>query len=127
MQLTNEVKITALRTAEVADQSLVDAQWSFAQGRKSFRGREPAEAVEFYNEPLLIGRPPRILTASLVTQYAVSQAYRNFGNRQKTEECLSETLRILNLQMAPNDWRVKASAWNDLGPIYAVLDRRRDR
>lgn len=118
-----EVGVTALRSAEAADKAGVDAQLLVAQGRKSVAANKPAAAVEPYNQALVYWRASQDHHWQAATGYALSQAHRSLGNRSKTEESLNETLRILNLQMAPNDWRLKASALNDLGPIYTAVGR----
>jgi CHAT domain-containing protein/tetratricopeptide (TPR) repeat protein len=116
-----DVALVALRSAEVTDQSLVEAQQAFARGQKSSRDGQDAAAIKSYERALAYWQASHNYHWQAVTQYALSQAYRSLGNRQKTEECLTETLKILAQQMAPNAWRLKASALNDLGPIYAAV------
>lgn len=116
-----EVALKTLRSPEAPDQANVNAQLLFAQGRKSIAADDAAAAIELYDKSLAYWRASQNYHWQALTQYALSQAYRNLSNRQKTEECLDETIKTLNLQMAPNDWRIKASALNDLGAIYAAV------
>jgi CHAT domain-containing protein len=117
-----EVRLSRLRSAENTDQTLIDAQLSFAQGRKSFRTGNRSAAIDFYQRALNHWQVSNDIRWQAVTQYALSEVYRNL-DIQRSEVCLKETLRILAIAMAATDWRLKASALNDLGVIYSANGR----
>jgi CHAT domain-containing protein/tetratricopeptide (TPR) repeat protein len=111
-----DVALKVLRGAEKADQSLINAQLSFAQGRKSFRADNRTEAIKFYTEAFDFWKTSQDYHWQALTQFALAEAHRKSDDRKN---CLEETLRLLAIEMAPNDWRLKASALNDLGGIHA--------
>lgn len=117
-----DVVLTILRTQQTADHALIKAEKTFAEGRKYFRSNRAEDALKSYDLALSEWMALKKLRWQAVTEYARSEAYRN-RDRKKTEEALNETLRILSLEMAPNDWRLKASALNDLGPIYGAVGK----
>lgn len=118
-----DVAVTALRTAAANDRLIFENELTFAEAGKKLTAGNAAAAIEPYNQALAYWQTSQNRHWEAVTQYATSQAYRISGNRQKSEGCLNETLRILALEMAPNDWRLKASSLNDLGPIYTATGR----
>lgn len=115
-----EVTLEELRAAEDADQPLIEAQKVFAEGRKSFKANKASVALEYYSRALSYWGAIKNSHWQALTQYARSEAYRNLGDRENCEKSLIETLKILDTQMASNDWRLKAAALNDLGSIYAA-------
>lgn len=116
--------LEALRTAEAVDLSRVEAEKLFAEGRKSFRAENAAAALDYYSRALPFWDASNDHHWRALTRYALSEAYRNLGQRDEAEKRLDEALEILNVQMAPNDWRLKASVLNDLGSRYATTGRR---
>jgi CHAT domain-containing protein len=115
-----EIAIDDLRSPATQDESRVAAEKSFAEGRKKWNANEPAAAIQNYEAAKKFWTTTEDFHWQAVVEYALSEAYRN-SNREQSEICLKETLRILNLEMAPSDWRLKASALNDLGALYATL------
>lgn len=119
-----EVILTAVRTPLETDRSFIQALERFAKGRESFRAKEPKDAITSYTESLPYWQTTQNHHWEAACQYALAEANSVLGNKKQAEDSLNETLRILNVEMAPNDWRLKASALNDLGPIYAGTQRR---
>jgi CHAT domain-containing protein/Tfp pilus assembly protein PilF len=117
-----EVLLSKLRSAENTDQLLIDAELSFAQGRKSLSAGNRSAAIDFYQRALNYWQVSNDIRWQAVSQYALSETYRNL-DIQRSEACLKETLRILEIEMAATDWRLKASALNDLGVIYSATGR----
>ena len=117
-----DVVLKILRNQQTADLALIKAEKTFAEGRKYFRSNLPEDALKSYDLALSDWKALKKHRWQAVTEYARSEAYRN-RDRKKSEEALKETLRILSLEMAPNDWRLKASALNDLGPIYGAVGK----
>src|SRR6185295_8886838 len=115
-----EVSIDELRTSETQDELQVAAEKAFAVGRRNANANEPAAAIRNYQVANQFWSNTENHHWRAAVQYALSEAYRN-SNREQSELCLNETLRILNLKMAPGDWRLKASALNDLGGLYATF------
>lgn len=113
-----QVTLTSKRTATPTDESLNNAQKSFSQARKHFDSGKVSEAIQSYKNALAYWQSTDDYHWQAVTQFALSIVYRN-RDREKSVESLNETLRILNVKMAPNAWRLKASALNDLGSIYS--------
>jgi CHAT domain-containing protein/predicted negative regulator of RcsB-dependent stress response len=113
-----EVTLTTRRDATPTDQALHNAQKAFSQARKNFSSGNLAEAIEGFKTSLAYWQSTNDYYWQSVTQYSLGAAYGS-RNREKWAECLNETLRILNLKSTPNVWRLKASALNDLGPIYS--------
>ena len=114
-----DLMLEELRSHEPNDLPLIDAEKAFAEGRKNFRVEKGSAALPYYDRALVYWRTSRNHHWQALTEYARSEVYRNV-DRQKAEASLNETLRILGLEMAQNDWRLKASALNDLGPIYGA-------
>lgn len=118
-----EVAVTELRTATADDSYRVEAERTFAEARKNFRAGQVALAVPKYAMVVPYWTATESHHWQALTQYALSEAYRNLGDPSKAELHLDETLRILNAQMDEDDWRIKASALNDLGNVYARTKR----
>ena len=111
------------RNPTSADESLFKAQLAFSQAGKYLTNSKFPEAIGAYKESLAYWQSSQDYHWQAVTQFALSQAYGS-RDRVKSDECLNETLRILNIKMAPNDWRLKASALNDLGTRLASLGQK---
>jgi CHAT domain-containing protein/Flp pilus assembly protein TadD len=120
---TFEVTLTSPRVATPSDRVLHTAQKSFSQARKNFRSTRFTEAIQDYKSSFAYWQSTDNHHWQAVTQYALSEAYRN-RDREKWAESLNETLRILNSKMDANDWRLKASALNDLGTFYSSSGER---
>lgn len=117
-----DVSLKVLRNEQAGDNAVIRAEKIFAEGRKHFRADRPEDALKSYDLALAEWKALGNQRWQAVTEYARSEAYRNL-DRKKSEEALNETLKILDLEMAPNDWRLKASALNDLGPVYGAVGK----
>ena len=115
-----ELTLETLRTTEATDLSLINAEKLFAEGRKNFRSSKASAAVDYYSRTLAFWDAANDHHWRALTQYALSEAYRNLGDRNNAELCLDKALAILNVQMSPSDWRLKAAGLNDLGSIYTT-------
>jgi len=118
-----EVTLTALRSATPTDSSLIKAVALFADGRKEFRAGQASRAVVAYNGSLAYWSSIREYHWQAITTYALSEALRSAGDLKRSEERLDETLNILKEKIPTNDWRIKASALNDLGYTYGSTGR----
>lgn len=116
------VTIRSLRTATPNDQALNAAQLKFSQARKDFRNRKINEALEGYQNSLKDWQTQNDRHWQAVTQYALAELHRN-RNKTEYKACLSETIRILDLETLPDDWRLLASAFNDIGNVYSREDK----
>ena len=115
-----DVFIDEPRNPTPQDQMQTAAEKAFSEGRKHYKSGDIPSAIQSYNRAHDFWRNTEDYHWRAVTQYALCEAYRN-SNKEKEAQHLNETLRILNIQMAPNDWRIKASALNDLGAVYMTL------
>jgi CHAT domain-containing protein len=116
-----DVSLTMLRSAEPADETVVTAQSLFSEGRKKERANDWDSAIKFYEQSLTYWNKLGDSHWQALTQYALSGAYSirsHEGDAVRFEECLKTTLQILKTKMAVNDWRVMASALNDLGVFH---------
>ena len=113
-----ELVLETLRTAEAPDRLLIEAEKLFAAGRKKFRAGDGAAARDYYSRALPMWETANEYHWQALTQYALAEAWRLSGKRDSAVDPLKQTLRLLDVQMALNDWRLKASALNDLGSIY---------
>jgi CHAT domain-containing protein/Tfp pilus assembly protein PilF len=118
-----EVTLTSLRSATPSDASLIMAVALFADGRKEFRAGQASKAVVAYNGSLAYWSSIREYHWQAITTYALSEAFRSAGDLKQSEEMLDETLNIVKQEIPRNDWRIKASALNDLGFIYGSSGR----
>jgi len=118
-----EVAVTEMRQATPADSFRVEAERIFAEGRKYFRDNKLALAVPKYAAVVPYWTASANHHWEALAQYALNEAYRNLGDPSKAEPFLDETLRILDVRMDEDDWRLKASALNDLGNVYARTNR----
>jgi CHAT domain-containing protein/tetratricopeptide (TPR) repeat protein len=117
-----EVSITALRSAAASDESEIAAMSAFANGRKSFQVNKLREAIGSYKQALAYWESQHEYHWQALTQYAISEASLSL-DRKQFEDYLNETLSTLAAHMSPDDWRLKASALNDLGYLYSSSGR----
>lgn len=115
-----EIFIDRDRNIESQDALQIASEKSFSEGRKSWKTGDQASAIRSYEAANDFWKNTENYHWQAVVQYALSEAYRN-SDISKSEAYLNETLRILNIETAPNDWRLQASAINDLGAIYLRL------
>lgn len=113
-----EVTLTSLRNSTPADQLRFKAQLAFSRGKENYTAGKYSEAIKAYEESLSHWVSIGDYHWQAATHYALSQTYGN-RDRKNREKSLKETLRILGIRMAPNDWRLKASSLNDLGALLA--------
>jgi CHAT domain-containing protein/tetratricopeptide (TPR) repeat protein len=118
-----DVVITELRAATPDDSLRIEAELTFAEGRKNFRDDKVALAVPKYATVVSYWTASANHHWQALTEYALGEAYRVLGDPSKAEKYLDETLRILDARMDEDDWRLKASALNDLGNVYARTNR----
>ena len=112
------VMIRSLRIATPNDRALNAAQLKFSQARKDFRNGKFNEALEGYQNSLKDWQSQNDRHWQAVTQYALAELHRN-RNKNEYKARLNETITILDLEELPDDWRLLASAFNDLGNIYS--------
>jgi CHAT domain-containing protein len=115
-----DVFIDEPRDATPQDQMQTAAEKAFSEGRKQYKSGDVPSAIRSYEVANEFWKNTDDYHWRAATQYALSEAYRN-SNKEKEAQHLNETLRLVNFQMAANDWRIKASALNDLGAIYMTL------
>ncbi len=113
-----DVTLTAQRPPTTNDRALDNGQQLFFQARKNARDGKFADAIDALKKSLTYWQAADDYHWQAVTQYTLSEAYGN-RNREQAAQCLNETLRLLDQKMQPNDWRLKASALNNLGLINA--------
>jgi CHAT domain-containing protein len=106
------VGIDELRASTPEDARRIEAERWFANAVKEDEARSFKSAADEYAKALAYWQAIHDPHWEALTQYALSQTYRRSGNLKKAEECLIESLKI---EVAENDWRLKASALNDLG------------
>jgi CHAT domain-containing protein len=112
-----EVAITVLRNAESADDSEVRALAAFAAGRTLFRSDQRKQAIDSYEHALAYWERQHEVHWQALTKYAIAEASRRFDpERYKTY--LEKTQAMFD-QIAPEDWRLKASTLTDLGTLYS--------
>jgi CHAT domain-containing protein/lipopolysaccharide biosynthesis regulator YciM len=112
-----EIFIDEAREAEQQDQRQVAAERAFSEGGKHWKSHDQASAIRSYQAANDFWEKTKNYHWQAAIQYALSGVYRDSDNVQ-SETHLKETLRILDIETAPNDWRLKASTLNDLGALY---------
>lgn len=112
-----EIAVDELRAAGPEDRGFVDAQQAFAEGRKNMRNGDGRAALAAFDSSMNFWKQAKNSRWQALTHFATAQAYEAIGVRERPNAIkeLEACLRILNEGMAPNDWRLKASALNDLG------------
>lgn len=116
-----DVSLTMLRPAQPADETAVTAQSLFSEGQKKDRANDPNSAIKFYEQSLSDWNKLEDSHWQALTQYALSGAYSirsHEGDAARVEDSLKKTLQILKTTMAADDWRLMASALNDLGVFH---------
>jgi CHAT domain-containing protein/Tfp pilus assembly protein PilF len=116
------VTLTDLRPATTSDVERTKAVALFANGRKLVR-TDPLKAVESYKDSLAFWHRLNDYHWQALTNYALAEAFQLASQVGQSEERLNEALHLLGEQMAPDDWRLKASSLNDLGSIYGATRR----
>jgi CHAT domain-containing protein len=112
------VSLAPLRNPVSSDHSEVDAHYAFAAGRTSFRNENKADAIDAYKRTLKYWQTTENKHWLALTNFALSEVYRSLNKLETQEQYLLEVLRIVGIGLAPNDWRIHASALNDLGGNY---------
>jgi CHAT domain-containing protein/tetratricopeptide (TPR) repeat protein len=115
---TVDVSLAPLRTPAGSDQQEVAAHSLFAAGRTSFRNEKYADAIVAFKGTLKYWEATQNNHWRALTNFALSEAYRLSNSFKLQEQHLLEVLRIVEMGLAPNDWRLEASALNDLGANY---------
>lgn len=115
-----EVFIDEPREPTPQDAMQIAAEKAFSEGKKHFKSGDIPSAIRSYEVANDFWKNTEDYHWRAVTQYALSEVYRS-SDKEKRAQHLNETLRLLNIHMAPNDWRIKASALNDLGALYMTL------
>ena len=115
-----EIVIEELRTFHPDDQLLVAAHKAFAEGRQNAMSRDAAAALASYERSMTFWKATKNSRWQALTHFALAQAYEIIGPRERPNAIkeLEAGLQILNTEMAPYDWRLKASTLNDLGYHY---------
>lgn len=115
-----EIFIDELRPKGPRDELQAAAEKAFSEGRKHSKAGEASAAIRSYEAAKRYWDNTNNYHWRAVIPYTLSEVYRNSDN-VKSGAYLKETLSIPDSQMPPSDWRLKASALNDLGAIYARL------
>ena len=120
-----EISFEELRIARPEDQTIIDAQQAFAEGRKNSRADNPSAALPHYERSLTIWKSLNDERWQALTHFAAGEAYRTLGGRERPKAMkeLEAALEIVNHQMAPNDWRLKAATLNDLGANFVLTSQ----
>ncbi|HEV7681758.1 MAG TPA: CHAT domain-containing tetratricopeptide repeat protein [Pyrinomonadaceae bacterium] len=118
---TFEVVLSPLRQPTAEDDTRIQAETSFAKARDLIESASYEQAVAEYDRALPLWRGINDKHWESLTQFARGSAYRKWGKRKEAGDCFLEALQISNPQFETNDWRLKASALNDLGYNYNVL------
>ena len=115
-----EVVLDESRSSLSEDQTTIDAQQAFAEGRKNFGANKAAAALPHYERALSLWTTVNDERSQALTHFALNQAYSAIGGRERPKaiNALETLLAIVNVRLAPNDWRLKAAALNDLGSLY---------
>jgi CHAT domain-containing protein/Tfp pilus assembly protein PilF len=115
-----EVVLDELRSPRADGQTIIEGQQAFAEGRKNSRADNPSAALTHYERALALWTTANDQHWLALTHFALSEAYRTIGERERPNAIkeLETVLAIVNVHMAPNDWRIKAAALNDLGAQY---------
>lgn len=112
-----EITLDPLRPSRPEDQTIIAAQETFAEGRKQAWDNHWAEALPYYTEALRLWQTANDERSQALTHFALNEAYSGLGETKRPDAIreLEATLAIVNTSLAPNDWRIKAAALNDLG------------
>jgi len=120
-----EVVLDELRSSREDDQNVIDAQQAFADGRKNAWADNGTAALPYYERALTLWTKANDEHWQALTYFALNQAYSR-RERPKAIKALEALLAIVNARLAPNDWRIKAAALNDLGAHYTQSGRVKD-
>src|SRR5688572_5224240 len=117
--------IDEIRSARTEDQSVIDAERAFAEGRKNSRNDNPAVALPQYERSLAVWKSTNDERWQALTHFAMSEAYRALGGRERPKAMkeLEAALAIVSRNVAPNDWRLKAATLNDLGANFVLTSQ----
>ena len=115
-----EVVLDERRSPRAEDQVVLDAQQAFADGRKNFAAKNFDAALSNYKQALNLWTAANNEHWQALTHLALRQTYGAIGEseRPNTIKELETLLALVNQHLAPNDWRIKAVALNDLGSQY---------
>jgi tetratricopeptide (TPR) repeat protein len=115
-----EVVLDERRSPRAEDQVVLDAQQAFADGRKNFAAKNFDAALSNYKQALNLWTAANNEHWQALTHLALRQTYGAIGEseRPNTNKELETLLALVNQHLAPNDWRIKAVALNDLGSQY---------
>ncbi|HKR14921.1 MAG TPA: CHAT domain-containing protein [Pyrinomonadaceae bacterium] len=115
-----EIAVDPLKVPTPDHQRTVEAQQAFAEGRKHLGNRNTNAALVSFKSSMNIWLAAKNLRWQALTHFALAQTYAAIGARERPNAIkeLEAALRILKEQVAPNDWRLMASALNDLGSHY---------
>jgi len=118
-----EIRLDELRPSRPEDQIVIDAQQAFVTGRKNSRANKPADALPHFERALSLWTTAKDEHWQALTHFALHQTYSSIGARQRHKAIkeLESLLAIVNVRLAPNDWRIKAAALNDLGWHYTRI------
>ncbi|HEU4875748.1 MAG TPA: CHAT domain-containing protein, partial [Pyrinomonadaceae bacterium] len=116
-----DITVDEWRGSKPDDRRLVDAQQAFVEGRRNVRDNNFVAALPFFEHSLLFWQETKNARWQALTHFARAQAYAGIAReRPNAIKELEAALHILKEEMAPNDWRLKASSQNDLGAHYAA-------
>jgi len=118
-----EVGLDELRDSRTEDQTVIDAQQAFAEGRKNLLANDPPAALPHFERALDLWIKAKDEHWQALTRFALNETYSSIGGREGPQKAIKELealLAIVNVRMSPNDWRLKAAALNDLGSFYTL-------
>jgi CHAT domain-containing protein/tetratricopeptide (TPR) repeat protein len=118
-----EVMIEEQRDPTPQDKERIRAETIYAEGRqleKQATETSRTAAINRYKTSLKIWQDLGDVHWSAITLYSIGSVHRSLGNYKEAAEYFKECLAPeLSNKLKPDDWRLIASAWNDLGLTLA--------
>jgi CHAT domain-containing protein/tetratricopeptide (TPR) repeat protein len=120
-----EVMIEEQREATPGDRDRIAAEMSFAEGRrleKKVTEESRRAALSQYQKSLEIWNRLGDFHWRAITLYSIGSIHRRLGELENARKLLGQSLDPdLSSRLKTDDWRLVASAWNDLGLTAADL------
>ena len=115
-----KVLLAPTKDPTAADRLQVAAHSDFAAGRTSFRNGKPQDAIKALTSALNYWQTTQNYHWLALTNLALAEAYALTNELQQRRSHLEEALKIAGL-LERVDWRIKASALNNLGGMNVRL------
>lgn len=116
-----EVAVEELRAATPADAERVAAEEAFAEARRLFAEDKKVsyeKAIAEYEKALSYWAGTRDPHWEALARYCLGVTHRRLGDLGTAEKYFNESLKV---QLAENDWRLRAATLNDQGVNYTSL------